>query len=318
MSISAEVVRQLREETGAGMMDCKTRPGRGPGRHGEGPRAPAQEGPRRRRRRRRAAPPARAPIGAYIHAGRQGRRPRRGQLRDRLRGQDRRLPGAGEGRRHAHRGRLPAAALYVSKDEVPAEVLEKEKEIYRAQAAAAGQARERRGQDRRGQAQGVLRDRSACSSSPSSRTRSSPSASSSRRRSRSSRRTSSSAASRASAWARSRGRRPPPSSSTIGSPGLPGGPGRAAGKDLMPGTKKALAYKRILLKLSGRGPPRREDLRHRPQLHRLPRHRDPARSTTSASRSRPWSAAATSSAASPTAPRAWTASPPTTWACWPR
>ena len=30
----------------------------------------------------------------------------------------------------------PAAAQYVSKDEVPAEVLEKEKEIYRAQAAA--------------------------------------------------------------------------------------------------------------------------------------------------------------------------------------
>jgi len=32
----------------------------------------------------------------------------------------------------------PAAALYVSKDEVPAEVLEKEKEIYRAQALASG------------------------------------------------------------------------------------------------------------------------------------------------------------------------------------
>jgi elongation factor Ts len=32
----------------------------------------------------------------------------------------------------------PAAALYVSKDQVPADVLEKEKEIYRAQAAASG------------------------------------------------------------------------------------------------------------------------------------------------------------------------------------
>jgi len=32
----------------------------------------------------------------------------------------------------------PAAALFVSKDEVPAEVLEKEKEIYRAQALASG------------------------------------------------------------------------------------------------------------------------------------------------------------------------------------
>jgi elongation factor Ts len=32
----------------------------------------------------------------------------------------------------------PAAALYVSRDQVPADVLEKEKEIYRAQAAASG------------------------------------------------------------------------------------------------------------------------------------------------------------------------------------
>ena len=32
----------------------------------------------------------------------------------------------------------PAAALFVSKDEVPADVVEKEKEIYRAQALASG------------------------------------------------------------------------------------------------------------------------------------------------------------------------------------
>ena len=36
------------------------RPRGGPGRHGEGPRPPAQEGPRRRREEGRAAPPARA------------------------------------------------------------------------------------------------------------------------------------------------------------------------------------------------------------------------------------------------------------------
>ena len=48
--------------------------------------------------------------------------------------------------------------LYVTKEEVPAEVLEKEKEIYRAQAAAAGKPASVRGQDRRGQAQGLLRD----------------------------------------------------------------------------------------------------------------------------------------------------------------
>ena len=52
----------------------------------------------------------------------------------------------------------PAAALYVSKDEVPAAVLANEKEIYRAQALAAGKPANVVGQDRRGQAQGVLRD----------------------------------------------------------------------------------------------------------------------------------------------------------------
>ena len=67
----------------------------------------------------------------------------------------------------------PAAALYVAKEEVPAEVLEKEKEIYQAQAAAPGQAR---GRGRRRSPRASSRSTtppSACSSSPSSRTRSS-------------------------------------------------------------------------------------------------------------------------------------------------
>ena len=81
MSISAEVVRQLREETGAGMMDCK---------------------------------------GALVEA--QGDMEK---ARDLL-------------RKKGLAAASPAAAQYVSKDEVPAQVLEKEKEIYRAQAVAQG------------------------------------------------------------------------------------------------------------------------------------------------------------------------------------
>ena len=49
MSISAEMVRKLREETGAGMMDCKSALVEAKGDAGEGARHPAQEGAGRRR-----------------------------------------------------------------------------------------------------------------------------------------------------------------------------------------------------------------------------------------------------------------------------
>ena len=137
-SITAEMVRKLREETGAGMMDCKTPWSR-----------PTATWTRRatscaRRawpRRQEGGPHGQRRHGRPLHPPRlEDRRPGRGQLRDRLRGQDAGLPVPGEGHRHAHRGGRPRAALR-GKDEVPAEVLEKEKEIYRAQAAAAGKPR---------------------------------------------------------------------------------------------------------------------------------------------------------------------------------
>ncbi len=71
MSISAEVVRQLREETGAGMMDCKSALVEAQGDMDAGPRPAAQEGPRRRgqegrpRRHRRR--------GRLLHPRRGGR-----------------------------------------------------------------------------------------------------------------------------------------------------------------------------------------------------------------------------------------------------
>ena len=76
-----------------------------------------------------------------------------------------------QGHRDARRGRPPPPRPCTStKDEVPAECLEKEKEIYKAQAAAAGQARERRRRrSPRASSRSTTRP-SACWSSPSSRT----------------------------------------------------------------------------------------------------------------------------------------------------
>ena len=78
-----------------------------------------------------------------------------------------------------------------------------------------------------------------------------------------------------------------------------------------------LRYKRLLLKLSG------EALMGKaaygidvPVVQRLSREiRDAMRGGRGDRAS--WSAAATSSAGWPAPPRAWTAPPPTTWACWP-
>ena len=47
--ITAAMVKELRDATGAGMMDCKRRPGRGGRRHGARQGDPPREGPRERR-----------------------------------------------------------------------------------------------------------------------------------------------------------------------------------------------------------------------------------------------------------------------------
>ena len=86
MAISASQVKELRETTDAGMMDCKKALHGGRRRHGEGGRVPAQEGHRRRPPRRPAAPPSQGLVGCVHPPRRQGRRAGRGQLRDRFRG----------------------------------------------------------------------------------------------------------------------------------------------------------------------------------------------------------------------------------------
>ncbi len=318
MSISAEVVRQLREETGAGMMDCKSALV-----EANGEMEKAREILRKKGLAAAAKKASRAAtdgaVGAYIHQGAKVGVLVEVNCETDFVAKTADFQALVKDIAMHVAAASPAAALYVAKEDVPAEVLEKEKEIYRAQALALGQARGRGGQDRRGQAQGVLRHLSASSSSRSSRTPSSRSASSCRRRSRSSRRTSSCGGSRATASARSRrgeaGRRVVV---RLARPASLGGPGRAApGKDSMPATKKDLVYKRVLLKLSGEALLGEKTFGiDRDFADYLAT--EIARSTTWASRSRPSSAAATSSAASPTARRAWTASRPTTWACWRR
>ncbi len=119
--VSAALVSELREKTGAGMMDCKQALGESQRRHREGRRRAAREGPCGSGQEGRRAWPAKASVGSYIHAGGKIGVLDRGQLRDRLRRPHGRVPGLGEGTGDAGRRRRPR---YVSREEVPADVLE--------------------------------------------------------------------------------------------------------------------------------------------------------------------------------------------------
>jgi elongation factor Ts len=136
-AITAEVVRKLREETGAGMMDCKSALVEAAG---------EMEKARDILRKKGLAAAAKKAgrtasegvVGSYIHAGAKvgvlvevncetdfvAKTP---EFQALVKDVAMHIAAAS-----------PAAAQYVSKDEVPAEILEKEKEIYRAQAVAQG------------------------------------------------------------------------------------------------------------------------------------------------------------------------------------
>jgi elongation factor Ts len=138
MSITAEAVRKLREETGAGMMDCKSA------------LVEAKGEPEKAREILRKK-------GLASATGKAGRVASQGVVGSYIHPPDSRVGVLVEVNcetdfvaRTADFQSLvkdiamhiaaasPAAALYVTKEEVPAPVLEKEKEIYRAQAAAQG------------------------------------------------------------------------------------------------------------------------------------------------------------------------------------
>jgi elongation factor Ts len=134
MSVSAEMVRKLREETGAGLMDCKAALV-----EAKGDAESAREILRKKGLAAAARKAGRAAtegmVGSYIHPGSKigvivevncetdfvAKTPEfQGLVKDVA--------------MHV----AASAPLYVTKEEVPADVLEKEKEIYRAQAAAQG------------------------------------------------------------------------------------------------------------------------------------------------------------------------------------
>ncbi len=137
MEISAEMVRKLREETGAGMMECKTALV-----EAQGNSEKAREILRKKGLAAAAKKASRVAsegvVGSYIHPG-----ARVGVLvevdceTDFVAKTPEFQALVKDIAMHIAAA-APAAALYVSKQEVPAEVLDKEREIYKAQAAAQG------------------------------------------------------------------------------------------------------------------------------------------------------------------------------------
>ena len=134
MNITAEMVRKLREETGAGMMECKTALV-----EASGDLEKAREILRKKGLASAAKKAGRAAseglIGHYIHQG-----SKMGVLVEVNCETDfvARTPDFQNLVREIAMHIAAAAPLYVTKEEVPADVLDKEREIYRAQAAAQG------------------------------------------------------------------------------------------------------------------------------------------------------------------------------------
>ncbi len=140
------MVKELREKTGAGMMDCKKALTEAGGDFAQGRGAAPEEGARRRRQEVR--PRRHRGRRRQLHPhGRQDRRARRGELRDRLRRPHRGLPGAREGPRDADRRRRSRSASAARRS--PPSVVAKEMEIAQAQAARAEEARGDPREDRR-------------------------------------------------------------------------------------------------------------------------------------------------------------------------
>ena len=134
MKITAEMVRKLREETGAGMMDCKAALT-----EANGDPEKARDFLRKRGLAAAAKKAGRTAsegvIGTYIHPG-----SRIGVMVEVNCETDfvARTPEFQSLVKDVAMHVAAASPLYVAKEDVPAEVLEKEKEIYKGQAAAQG------------------------------------------------------------------------------------------------------------------------------------------------------------------------------------
>ena len=136
-SVSAEMVRKLREETGAGMMECKSALVEAKG-DAENARDILRKKGLASAAKKASRAASEGQVGSYIHMGGKvgvlvevncetdfvGKTPEFTQL---VKDIAMHIAAAS-----------PAAPLYVKKEDVPASVIEKEKEIYREQAKAAG------------------------------------------------------------------------------------------------------------------------------------------------------------------------------------
>ncbi len=135
--ISAEMVRQLRQETGAGMMDCKTALVEAKG-DGKAARDVLRKKGLATAAKKAGRVASEGVVASYIHPG-----SRIGVLvevnceTDFVAKTEEFQALVKDLAMHVAAA-SPNAAVHVSKDEVSEEVLEKEKEIYRAQAMAQG------------------------------------------------------------------------------------------------------------------------------------------------------------------------------------
>jgi elongation factor Ts len=137
MNITAEMVRKLREETGAGMMECKSALV-----EAAGDTEKAREILRKKGLASAAKKAGRATsegaIGSYIHPGAKVGVMVEVNCETDFVAKTAEFQTLVKDIAMHVAAASPAAAQYVSKDEVPAAVLDKEKEIYKAQAAAQG------------------------------------------------------------------------------------------------------------------------------------------------------------------------------------
>jgi elongation factor Ts len=137
MSVSAEMVRKLREETGAGMMECKSALV-----EASGDSEKARDILRKKGLAAAAKKAGRAAsegvIASYIHPGSKVGVLVEVNCETDFVAKTPEFQALVKDIAMHVAAAAPAAALYVSKQDVPEQVLEKEKEIYRAQAAAQG------------------------------------------------------------------------------------------------------------------------------------------------------------------------------------
>lgn len=137
MSITAEMVRKLREETGAGMMECKSALVEATG-DSEKARDILRKKGLAAAAKKAGRTTAEGVVGSYIHPGAKVGVLVEVDCETDFVAKTAEFQALVKDIAMHVAAASPAAAQYVTREEVPASVLEKEKEIYRAQAAAQG------------------------------------------------------------------------------------------------------------------------------------------------------------------------------------